>query len=221
MSSPPPPYTREQFLTTYITPTTPSTTDDTTCPICLDPFNTTTRPAVTFSSPESCSHIYCHPCILTWLNEPFVNSCGMCRRELFTLPNDEDDDDDDDWDDPYYYYYHYHYYNGTFTSPTLLPRIIPPRTLRLILERTWFEIWSVCAPYPQHENHPSASLNALPDSNLPTPQTLTNILLDSIALYTNCINIYGSMSSAVLRACDEFLRDVVEYQVRGVDVRVG
>jgi hypothetical protein len=92
-------YTYSYFLANFITTTTPSP-EDPQCPICKEEYDpTTNHTAVTFSDEGSCKHVYGRHCIEAWLNEPNVNSCAMCRRELFCLPSQEAWGDEDDIED--------------------------------------------------------------------------------------------------------------------------
>jgi uncharacterized membrane protein len=88
---------REEFLRTYITPTTaPSSEPE--CPICKEEYDDTTHAAVTFSHEESCGHVFGQHCIKTWLEGDMINTCCLCRKTLFTLPLEEHWEDEDDFD---------------------------------------------------------------------------------------------------------------------------
>jgi hypothetical protein len=97
--------TREQFLNSHITSTNSSPFMTTECPICEEPFSDSEDGcAVTFSDDKTCNHVFCRTCITQWLNTHGVNTCALCRRELFVLDDEEeyedgDDDDDDDFFD--------------------------------------------------------------------------------------------------------------------------
>jgi hypothetical protein len=93
-----PTISREEFLKAYITLTT-APPSDSECSICKDKYDTSTNhAAVTFSDEGSCKHVYGQHCIETWLNEKGVNSCAMCRRELFCLPREEQGEEYDEED---------------------------------------------------------------------------------------------------------------------------
>ncbi|KAF2163932.1 hypothetical protein M409DRAFT_25709 [Zasmidium cellare ATCC 36951] len=59
----------------------------TTCPICYD----TTKCPVQLACHES--HIFCLACMLTWFQQPGINTCPICRAALFAL-EDEDEDEE-------------------------------------------------------------------------------------------------------------------------------
>jgi hypothetical protein len=105
-----PTISREAFLSTYLTLTTPPSSDPE-CSICKEEYDDTTHAAVTFSQEGSCGHVFGQHCIEAWLNEERVNTCAMCRREMFCLPAEEqwedyeyeyDDDDDDEEEEEVY-----------------------------------------------------------------------------------------------------------------------
>lgn len=92
-------YIREEFLFVFINPTTTSPYMTAECTICGEPYSSSPdKCAVTFSDKESCNHVFCQTCITKWLRTKGVNSCPICRRQLFTL-DDEDYDDFDNWDE--------------------------------------------------------------------------------------------------------------------------
>ncbi|XP_014561862.1 hypothetical protein COCVIDRAFT_22159 [Bipolaris victoriae FI3] len=91
-------YTREEFLSIFINTATTSPYLTTECTICAEPYSSSPDGcAVTFSDKESCNHVFCKTCISQWLNTKGVNSCPLCRRELFVL--DDEDYDGFDFDD--------------------------------------------------------------------------------------------------------------------------
>jgi len=97
-------FIREQFLATKITRTTPPT-DNMQCPICIEEYNTTTHQAAIFTDKSSCNHILCQTCLITWLDSPNTNTCALCKRQLFVLPeieysdNYEEYGEEDDYSD--------------------------------------------------------------------------------------------------------------------------
>ncbi|CAA9963622.1 RING domain containing protein [Pyrenophora teres f. maculata] len=111
---PQPIYTQREFLATQITHITPPA-DDTNCTICMEEYNTTTHEPVTYADKDSCKHIFCKSCLITWLSGPSVNSCAMCRRRLFVIPemvysdnfdeygqeyeDEEEEDDEEDYEE--------------------------------------------------------------------------------------------------------------------------
>ena len=89
-------FIREQFLATKITRTIPST-NNTQCPICMEEYNNTTHQAAKFTDESSCNHIFCRTCLIAWLSSPNVNSCALCRRQLFVFPEIEYSDNYDEY----------------------------------------------------------------------------------------------------------------------------
>lgn len=72
--------TRAQFLATGLVPV--SSTEK--CSICLnEPMTSPTQ--------LPCNHTFCKECITEWLNQGTTNSCAMCRRTLFTDPQEPAD----------------------------------------------------------------------------------------------------------------------------------
>lgn len=72
--------TRAQFLATGLVPV--SSTEK--CSICLnEPMTSPTQ--------LPCNHTFCKECITEWLNQGITNSCAMCRRTLFTTPQEPAD----------------------------------------------------------------------------------------------------------------------------------
>jgi hypothetical protein len=92
-----PTISREEFLSTYITPTT-SPSSEPECPICKEEYDDITHAAVTFSHEGSCGHVFGQHCIETWLGGDMINTCCLCRRTLFTLAPEEHWEDEDDFD---------------------------------------------------------------------------------------------------------------------------
>ncbi|KAF1836531.1 hypothetical protein BDW02DRAFT_646074 [Decorospora gaudefroyi] len=70
--------TRETFSTTALYPTAPAPPQsrNTTCPICIEPLDTTTTQRL-----PTCSHVFCGPCIESWFDE--AGTCPVCREEIF------------------------------------------------------------------------------------------------------------------------------------------
>ncbi|KAL6707061.1 hypothetical protein ACN47E_004813 [Coniothyrium glycines] len=92
---------RETFLAT-LTPSHILSEDTDTaadCPICQEPFCSTTSHHATTTP---CNHTYGSSCLKQWLSSQGVNTCALCRRELFSLDAEEewesngDDDDEND-----------------------------------------------------------------------------------------------------------------------------
>ncbi|EUC43855.1 hypothetical protein COCMIDRAFT_6720 [Bipolaris oryzae ATCC 44560] len=95
-----PTYTREEFLSTFIKSATTSPHKTEECPICAEPYSFFFgQGAVTFGDRESCNHVFCESCITQWLSTEGVNSCPLCRRQLFVSDDDEEGEEEYDDDD--------------------------------------------------------------------------------------------------------------------------
>jgi hypothetical protein len=150
-----PTHTREEFLDTCITPTAVPV-DDPECPICKDTYDTSDHQAVTFSDEGCCKHVYGKSCLVKWLETENTNTCAMCRRELFCLPNDDYDSEAEDWelggtDDDFYDYSDEEEWEKLVIGSSL-------EGFSALLEDIWYKIWwlrttskhSPCGAYLTH-----------------------------------------------------------------------
>ena len=55
-------------------------TDDNECPICLEDIETNTKPNRRMVRIALCGHIFCHPCLTTWL--AIHRTCPLCNQKL-------------------------------------------------------------------------------------------------------------------------------------------
>ncbi|KAH7117918.1 hypothetical protein B0J11DRAFT_95418 [Dendryphion nanum] len=81
-----------------------------TCSICHEPYNTADpahpNAAVGFPDPRCCRHIFCRECIQRWLSQPHVETCPICRANVYTSMGFEEEveswdteDSEDDWEE--------------------------------------------------------------------------------------------------------------------------
>ena len=77
---------------------------DDVCPVCLCPLAELEKVVRI----RNCGHVYCDPCITTWLYTRSARECAMCKRDVrggakrdrdFAEDEDEDADADDGYDD--------------------------------------------------------------------------------------------------------------------------
>jgi hypothetical protein len=141
----PPPISREEFLNTYITPTT-APPSDFECSICKDEYDTSTNhAAVTFSDKRSCKHVYGQHCIETWLKGDMVNTCCLCRRALFTLPPEEqwgnEHEEGDNYDESGEEEEEEEDYKEWIFD-------IPDEDISTIIEKWWYNIYNTIAGPP-------------------------------------------------------------------------
>jgi hypothetical protein len=192
-----PTYTREEFLNTYITATT-IPTDDPDCPICKDAYDTSSHQAVTFSDEGCCNHVYGKSCLIQWLETENINTCAMCRRELFCLSDGDSDSEVEDWeidadDDDLSYYSEEEEgeeEDGIFMELTL-------EDYSAILEATWYKIW-----WLRTTSGPS-----------PCRNYLTHVFLTTMARYMGgCVYLEGSFGDYRVVGLGALLLEMMDVQ---------
>ncbi|KAF1944877.1 hypothetical protein EJ02DRAFT_478620 [Clathrospora elynae] len=217
-----PTYTLEEFLSAYIS-ATEIPTDDPECPICRDEYHTVNHHAVTFSDTATCNHVYGNSCLETWLSTERVNSCPMCRRELFSLPlreqreySEEDDeeyfsgsynydDDSDDFEIDYESNFGFGYLRLEDAHVVMLDEEITS-----VLETVWYKIWNLLLRY-------RLETVSERDQYLPTNTLVMEKFLDGMASCFDDGDIEGLLGGYVLGRLDGVLGGILEEQKELID----